>query len=334
MKKDELQIYLITYNRRDYLVKTLEKIFSEKSPIKNFDITIINNASTDGTDDVILEYQKRFRNLQHIRNCVNVGGSGNIIKAYELATQSRKKYIWILCDDDIFNFSNWHEVEEAMDKDADIICVSDYCFPKNKKDNKAYQATQLTFIPACIFKREHITSNIISLMYEAAYTLFPQLTYVFSIINNDGFIYVLSEPIMYQGLHFNTKVADNSYIRGNSYQFNLERKRYFRWILGYSNMLTLLNDKKLIKECMDVAIPAKDIYCKWKNFYYDMRYRYLHINTLSYFYEIYKLLKFKRKVCFWLSLLKPRCFDLYFIMLNNLGILMKINFHNFIARYR
>ena len=55
---DVLEIILITYNRERFLKRTFEQIFdNEKSPIKNLEVTILDNNSTDGTSDLIKKYQ-------------------------------------------------------------------------------------------------------------------------------------------------------------------------------------------------------------------------------------------------------------------------------------
>ena len=58
--KDKLQIYLITYNRKIQLEHTLKQILAKDSPIRNFDITILDNASTDGASELIDEYCQNF----------------------------------------------------------------------------------------------------------------------------------------------------------------------------------------------------------------------------------------------------------------------------------
>ena len=336
MKKDELQIYIITYNRKDYLEQTFKNIFADNSPIKNYDITIINNASTDGTEELIVEYQKQFPNLKYIKNFINIGGCANAARAYEYAATCNKKYAWVLCDDDLYDFSNWNEVEKAMDEDNDIICVADYCFlgDQANKNNKAFQIVQLTFIPACIFKTEYITDGILSMMYEAAYTVLPQLTYVLNIINNDGKIHTLSKPIVFQGVHYNIKPVDNSYLRGGNLKVLTERKQNNSWLLGFVNVITILKDKNLIKDCIEAAIRQPDIYSKWKRFYNDLKRRYLHFDKLNYFYEIYKFLRLNRKICFWIYILTPKFIKSFFRMLNNLLILIRIKSHNLCADWR
>ena len=56
--KTTLEIILITYNRKSHLRETLNWLFAENSPVKDLDITILNNKSTDGTTELIEEYKK------------------------------------------------------------------------------------------------------------------------------------------------------------------------------------------------------------------------------------------------------------------------------------
>lgn len=299
MIKDKLQIFLITYNRYEALKNTLEQILAQDSPIKNYDITIINNASTDGTEGLILDYQRKFSNIKYIKNPINIGGNANICRAYELSAAIGKEYSWILCDDDEFNFSNWKEVEENINLGKDIICVSNYVFP-NAKDfnNKAYQMFQLTFVPACIYKTKNLTDKIMFSMYESIFTMFPQSVLTASIINDEQSIHVLSKPIIFNGLHFENKRKNSSFKRGTSKKVITERKQNETWTLGFVNVISILKDKKLKKECLEVAIPYCDIYGSWLNFYNNLRKLYLNRKNFDYFYEIYKSLKLRRKIEF------------------------------------
>ena len=91
--KDSLEIIVITYNRAKYLERTFAQIFAPESPVRDFDITVLDNKSTDNTAQVVAEYQKRFPNLRHVVNNRNIGGNANIAKAF---TEAKKEYLWIL----------------------------------------------------------------------------------------------------------------------------------------------------------------------------------------------------------------------------------------------
>ena len=293
---NKIEIYLITYNRKDYLEKTLKQILGENSPIKNFSITILDNASTDGTSELVKNYCNKFRNLHHIRHCINIGGDANICRAFELGAISKKEYIWVLCDDDKYDFNNWEEVEKEIQKGTDIICCADYVIPDtNSKQKKEYQIFQLTFVPAGIYKANLITNNVLINMYNAIYTLFQQSCITISAINHNKKIHVLSKPIVFNGIYYKDASKDISYTRGYEKQEILKRRQDTLWILGYCNILSLLRDKSLAKKCLEVAIPNKDIYGSWNNFYHCVYKDFLKNNKLNYFLEILQLLPDKHR---------------------------------------
>ena len=181
--KDKLKIILITYNRRNKLQETLNNILADNSPIKNFDITVLDNASTDGSSELLEEYCKKYSNLKHIRHRINIGGNANICRAFEYGAVSGKEYVWVLCDDDKYDFDNWEEVEKRIYAKDDIICVADYVFPEGQKTNKAYQIFQLTFVPAGIYRTKIITDDVLTNMYDSIYTGFQQSVITIKTIN-------------------------------------------------------------------------------------------------------------------------------------------------------
>lgn len=336
MIKDKLQIFLITNNRESELRLTFEQIFADNSPIRDFDITIVNNASTDGTDDLIAEYQKKFQNLKHVRNPINIGGHANICRAYEMAATCGKEYAWVLCDDDLYNFENWKEVEINIENNKDIICVSDYGFPTQEyKTNKAYQILQLSFVPSCIFKTSNVTATIIFNMYESTFTMFPQTVLIADIINSEKEIAVLSFPVVHNGTFFNTKTHNLSFNRGFKKELMTERRKIRNWILGFSSIVTMLEDKEIAKDCIEFSIPCRDIYCSWGNFYKDLNKKYFNKDYFNYFYEIYKLLGFRRKLGFWMYLITK---DIPVIghlsgRLHNLSVVLVVRLHNILTGF-
>ena len=291
--KDKLQIYIITYNRKKKLKCTLDSILSKTSPIRDFDITILDNASTDGTSELIGNYCKEYENLKHIRHNINIGGNANICRAFEMGASCGKDYFWVLCDDDKYDFSNWDEVVERMCARDNVICVCDYVFGKEEnKTSAAYQIFQLTFVPAGIYKSSLITADVLVNMYDAILTMFQQAVVSIKCVNENKKIHVLSKPIVFNGLHFEDCVDNESlsYKRGGNEKWVMERRENTVWVLGFANIITLLKDKKLQRQCIEVSIPDKDIYGSWKNFNRDMIFRYITKGCANYFTEIYKVL--------------------------------------------
>ena len=195
MNPERLEIFIITYNRCLYLEHTLQSIFDEKCPIRNYPITILDNNSTDGKGKLCIEFASKYPNLTYIKNHRNVGLPGNICKAMEFAS---REYFWILCDNDELDFSAWPEVEKAMDEKKDLILAAIYYFDP-KKEKECFEAlvlNQLTFLPAGIYRTEHLTDNVMSYAVADTYTVLPHLPLGCAIINKKGKIAKLTKGIV------------------------------------------------------------------------------------------------------------------------------------------
>ena len=211
MFSEDLEIIVITYNRRRYLEVTLNKLFSKGSPLKKYSITILDNNSNDGTEILCQSFVKKFSNLTYIKNQRNVGLAGNICKAMERAS---KKYYWIICDNDEIDFSSWSEVEKAMSEDYDIIMASVDYNCNNIKDKRAFVLAQSTFLPACIYKTQFLTDDIMTYAYTDIHTILPHVCAACNIINHNGRYYIPQKSII--------SLTDNVKIK-NSNKYNYDR---------------------------------------------------------------------------------------------------------------
>ena len=244
MLKDKLQIVLITYNRRKQLKETFEQIFAETSPIKDFDITILNNNSDDGTDEVIKEYQKKFPNIEHIKHHINIGGNANICRAIELALVKNKEYFWILCDDDLYNFSAWNEVEKAIEEKKDLIVVYHSLDADEIKDYKL--VNELTFLPAGIYRTELITSTMIQNAYMNIYHSFPHVAIICSFFNNNITNFeIIKDRIVIQNWYRTAR----DFHKGISKAELHYKQKYINMWVSYINIYKMLNDKKFRYKC-------------------------------------------------------------------------------------
>ncbi|MBI0549613.1 glycosyltransferase [Pectobacterium parmentieri] len=96
---------IVTYNRKESLIKTLQYFDELTSPPES--IIIVNNNSTDGTDDVIKAWNKKtkYTNVHHINLSENIGGSGGFYEGIKYALNLNAEWIW-LSDDDAFPDKN------------------------------------------------------------------------------------------------------------------------------------------------------------------------------------------------------------------------------------
>ncbi len=237
--QDKLQIVLVTYNRRHFLERTLQQLLDEKSPVRDFSITVLDNNSTDGTEDLVKQFQQTHpHNLGYHKNKYNVGLGGNLIKAMELAD---KKYLWIVCDDDFFDWQNWPEIQQAIEEEYDLIVTS--WAQKERNTSIPYILNNLSFVPAGIYHTKHITDLTMQNAYAMAYNLLPFHAMGIKIVNEKGRIFVPQRKVVIQSeepkSHEVRKLKKGLFYKWN--KFNL--------LWAYVDAYNLIEDKKLRYAC-------------------------------------------------------------------------------------
>ena len=90
-----LSICIPTYNRADFIGDCLDSILSQWKD--GLEIVIVDGASTDGTPEVVAEYQHRYPFIRYYRRPSNVGIDEDVLKVVGLATGD---YCWLMSDDD------------------------------------------------------------------------------------------------------------------------------------------------------------------------------------------------------------------------------------------
>lgn len=232
MNKFDLEIILITFNRLPFLKRTLDFVFAENSPIKDFPITVLDNASTDGTIAYLQELSAKYNNLKIIRNNINIGGNLNISKAFEIANHT---YFWVICDDDTYAWQHWGELEQALSQKPDLVIVNTETIKGNPSFSKMMHL--LTFVPACIYRREFVLPAAIKNIYYNAENWFPHLAAVCEVINKEGKICTLQNNLIVTG----GQNYDPTFSYKADKTLALESRLIF-FEIGYLASLSLLKD--------------------------------------------------------------------------------------------
>lgn len=224
-----IEIIIITYNRMRHLVRTLNAI--KESDLANLKVTVLDNCSDDGTAQMLEDLvHEGGLQLLHIRLPKNVGACANLMRAYELATE---EYIWILCDDDEYDFKTFTDVLAALKNNSpDVLIVGtpisapvEQLF--SNRVGKLLHAHEfrdtellrlLTFLPSAIINTGKLKSCDFRLGYELSHTFFPQLFWISQVINADWSVYVMprlmvTRPPIEHGLDSDFTHL-NGYLRG------------------------------------------------------------------------------------------------------------------------
>ncbi len=91
-----ISICIPTYNRASYLRETLESILPQLGP--DLEVVVSDNGSTDGTEEIIRQYQSRNPAIRYFRNDSNEGFDRNILRCVERADG---EYVWFFGSDDV-----------------------------------------------------------------------------------------------------------------------------------------------------------------------------------------------------------------------------------------
>lgn len=137
--QDLISIIIPAYNAEKYLRETLDSLMNQQ--YKNIEIIIINDGSTDGTQEIIDEYSARYPENIRAYKQENCGQSATRNKALEYVTG---KYIAFVDADDIVEDDYLTVLYEGCVKeDADIAIggyikfvseTGDVVYSRNAKD--------------------------------------------------------------------------------------------------------------------------------------------------------------------------------------------------------
>lgn len=112
-----ISIVIPNYNGEKFLEDCLQSIY--KQSFKNFNVIIVDNASTDNSIDIIEKY-KNILDISLIRNNENLG----FAKAVNIGIKhSNKKYVFLLNNDAILESNTLEELYNSIRKDKKIFSI-------------------------------------------------------------------------------------------------------------------------------------------------------------------------------------------------------------------
>lgn len=123
--KSSLTIGIPTFNRRDAVLERIQELFAKPLP-SNVSVLVIDNHSTDGTFDALLEAQREFPELRVTQNSENLGYAGNLFRLFE---EAETDYLLIDSDEDEVLIDKIVDFLEFLDnKKPSFLLAASHCF--------------------------------------------------------------------------------------------------------------------------------------------------------------------------------------------------------------
>jgi len=315
----KISVIIPVYNVEKYLEKCLNSLLNQS--LKNIEIIIINDGSTDNSQKIIDNYQKKYENIVAIKD-TNHGQGYARNKGIQI---SNSKYIMFLDSDDTLEENILEIMYNTIEKNKSDIVVCDInkiinnknVYFKNylnysKKDNINLMLSHPGPV-AKLYKKELFLKNDIKFLENVYYedlAMTPLLSFYIkkvSYINKPLYNYLIRKNSTMKQLTFNPKLDDIfKVIEYLEFEFNKRAKNkyneeleflYIEHLL-YSASLRYLNYSVYKEKINKIIQIIKTKYPNWKkNKYYKIKsWKFKLICNLIYNkkFLIVKLLKFNK----------------------------------------
>lgn len=151
MEKERILAIVVTHNRLELLRGCIDALF--KQTVTNFDILVVNNASTDGTREYLnAQNSPRFK---YVNRTVNDGGAGGYHFGFSYALNNCYDYAWVMDDDTLPSFNALEELLKASSILGDygflasLVLFSDGSLAKM---NNCLLSSRITTKTACYYQ--------------------------------------------------------------------------------------------------------------------------------------------------------------------------------------
>ena len=204
MSESILNIFIVTYNRAPLLRRTLGYLAA--SCLRDFPITVLNNASTDDTASIALEASAGLSDFKLITHHANVGANANILRAFD---HSYARYTWILCDDDVIDLVHFADVLHVLEEgEVDFLHVGaheekawaslggSYKTPRELLANGYPYFKFSSFTPCNIFKTSVFIKQYLIQGYNNIGNSYPHMPFAIGTYKQDTTMYVAQHQIV------------------------------------------------------------------------------------------------------------------------------------------
>lgn len=157
-----LTIAIPTYNRERSLDQLLTELVTQIGGDPRVELLVSDNASPEGTSDVVQRHRERGVAIRSIRNETNLGADRNILQCF---LEAAGKYVWIFSDDDLVQPGAVRRILAAIaEREYDILCIRGFGFDGEYPGPQPFKPRRdLEFVsPAKLARHVHVNFTFIS----------------------------------------------------------------------------------------------------------------------------------------------------------------------------
>jgi len=122
MVKPSVGVGMAVYNGEQYICQAIDSLLAQD--YRNIELTISDNASTDKTQEICLDYMQKDKRVKYYRNIDNIGALANFGKVFELA--SGEYFMWA-SHDDYWKPNYISSCLKAFEKSSNIVLSGAEC---------------------------------------------------------------------------------------------------------------------------------------------------------------------------------------------------------------
>lgn len=117
----DFSLIIPVYNTANYLEKCICSIVAQKNVTGKYEVIMINDGSTDNSEEVILKYQKKYPDLIKYYKQKN----GGVSSARNFGVKKSKgKYLFFIDSDDYLDLFILSKLEEVIKEEPDVIRIN------------------------------------------------------------------------------------------------------------------------------------------------------------------------------------------------------------------
>ncbi|MFO0436709.1 MAG: glycosyltransferase family 2 protein [Sphingobacteriaceae bacterium] len=319
----ELSVIMIVNNGELYIEKAIRSILDQT--YFNFEFLILNDGSTDRSEEIILSYQKKDQRIKYLKNSQKMGLS---FARNKIIKEASGKYIAVADSDDYSIKTRFEKQMEIMLSNTNIDVLGSSVILMNDKDelfDTWFYPTSNSVIkkelanscsvanPTCIFKKE---------VFEMINGYNESLT----ICEDWDFFYRASASFTFENTteaYIHYRIHNNN-ISNNKLEHNIVFSAYLKYKLkpSYAGFGLLQLSENFPEMKMFLAEKIIQFYTFWMDTYaklgYDQLSKELYLSVINNFFTLFskdQKLKF-RKHCLSIFLKNKHFIESFKIILN------------------